>query len=204
MGFSHGLDRNLQSSADPGIPGRPGDTLLGGGFEIVYIRIDTVDVRPQEESSSLLGTEGCHGSKYGSRVCGRCADRKNTADQEGERGPPKCLEVIHEIQWLPENLRVTLWRFTIESRILPELQGLIAECDNTKSIQTDAEMGDKSNKEIKAVWKARLVQSVDDWKRTIEWSSPDFNPEGLNALSADERKRSWTKSRQDGTPQLLR
>ena len=52
------LDRNLQSSADPGIPGRPGDTLLGGGFEIVYIRTDTVDVRPQEGSSSLLGTEG--------------------------------------------------------------------------------------------------------------------------------------------------
>ena len=32
------------------------------------------------------------------------------------------------------------------------------------------------------------MQSVDDWKRTIEWSSPDFNPEGLNALSADEKK----------------
>ena len=44
-----------------------------------------------------------------------------------------------------ENLRVTLWRFTpSRSRILPELQGLIARCDNTKSIQTDAEMGDKN------------------------------------------------------------
>ena len=78
--------------------------------------------------------------------------------------------------------------YTIEYRVLPELHGLIAECDNKNSIVADAEMGDKSNQEIKEVWKARLTQTVDDWKRTIEWSSPDFNPEGLNALKMGEKK----------------
>ena len=165
------LDRDLQSSADPGIPGRPGDTLLGGGFEIVYIRIDTVDIRPQEEesSSSSQGT--------------------SQVNEDGESGPPKCLEVIPEIQWLPRKpTSYVMEIYTIEYHILPELQGLIAECDNENSILTDAEMGDKSNQEIKEVWRARLTQSLDDWKRTIEWSSPDFNPEGLNALSKSEKK----------------
>ena len=164
------LDRDLQSSADPGIPGRPGDTLLGGGFEIVYIRTDTVDVRPQEElSSSSQGT--------------------SKVDEEVESETPKCLEVIPEIQWLPRKpTSYVMEIYTIEYRVLPELQGLIAECDNKNSIVADAEMGDKSNQEIKDVWKARLIQSMDDWKRTIEWSSPDFNPEGLNALSKLEKK----------------
>ena len=38
------LDRNMESSQDPGIPGRPGDVILGGGFEIVYVRTDTLDL----------------------------------------------------------------------------------------------------------------------------------------------------------------
>ena len=185
------LDRNLQSSADPGIPGRPGDTLLGGGFEIVYIRIDTVDIRPQEEElSSSLGTEGAAVDPAMVQESAEDAlDPENTVDEEGERGPPKCLEVIPEIQWLPRKpTSYVMEIYSIEYRILPELQGLIATCDDKNSIATDAEMGDKTNEEIKAVWRARLSQSVDDWKRTIEWASPDFNPEGMNALSKDEKK----------------
>ena len=36
--------------------------------------------------------------------------------------------------------------------------------------------------DIKAVWRSRLSQSIEDWRNTIDWTSPDFNPEGLNAL----------------------
>ena len=43
--FSMTLSRNIESSADPGIPGRSGDTILGGGFEIVYVKTDVVDIR---------------------------------------------------------------------------------------------------------------------------------------------------------------
>ena len=49
------LDRNMESSQDPGIPGRPGDVILGGGFEIVYVRTDTLDL--DSTSSCLTITE---------------------------------------------------------------------------------------------------------------------------------------------------
>ena len=45
--FTMTLSRNLESSADAAIPGRPGDTILGGGFEIVYVKTDAVDIRPK-------------------------------------------------------------------------------------------------------------------------------------------------------------
>jgi hypothetical protein len=48
------LDRNMESSQDPGIPGRPGDVILGGGFEIVYVRTDTLDLN---STSCLTITE---------------------------------------------------------------------------------------------------------------------------------------------------
>ena len=31
-------------------------------------------------------------------------------------------------------------------------------------------------------------EALDDWNRTLEWSSPDFNPEGFNALSKEDKK----------------
>ena len=34
--FSMTLSRSMSSSEDPGIPGRYGDVILGGGFEIVH------------------------------------------------------------------------------------------------------------------------------------------------------------------------
>jgi len=42
--FSITLDRVLSSSEDPGLPGRWGDVILGGGFEIVYTIQDKLDV----------------------------------------------------------------------------------------------------------------------------------------------------------------
>ena len=38
--FHMTLNRNLDSSLDPALAGRPGDVLLGGGFEIVYVMSD--------------------------------------------------------------------------------------------------------------------------------------------------------------------
>ena len=51
--FHMNLDRNLESSHDPGLPGRPGDVILGGGFEIVYMRSDKVDLRKEGTSECL-------------------------------------------------------------------------------------------------------------------------------------------------------
>ena len=42
--FHMTLNRNLDSSLDPGLAGRPGDVLLGGGFEIVYVMSDILDL----------------------------------------------------------------------------------------------------------------------------------------------------------------
>ena len=44
---------------------------------------------------------------------------------------------------------------------------------------TDKEL---NSTDIKTVWRSRLSQSIEAWRNTINWTSPDFNPEGLNAL----------------------
>ena len=51
--FHMTLNRNLDSSLDPSLPGRPGDVVLGGGFEIVYVRTDVLDL---DDSSTCLDT----------------------------------------------------------------------------------------------------------------------------------------------------
>jgi len=38
------LSRDIESSQDPAVPGRPGDVILGGGVEIVYVKTDVLDV----------------------------------------------------------------------------------------------------------------------------------------------------------------
>ena len=145
--FHFTLDRTISSSKDPALPGRPGDTILGGGFEIVYLRVDTVDIRDN------------------------------------------CLKVVEEVQWLPRKPDTYLLSvYHVEYKLLPELQGLVATANDKDSIMTDGEMGDKSNDEVKAIWKHRLETSIDDWKRTLEWSTPDFNPEGFLKLSEAKQK----------------
>ena len=141
------LDRNIVSSTDAGIPGRPGDVILGGGFEIVYVRTDTIDIRDN------------------------------------------CLAQVNEVQWFPRKpTSYVIQIYTIEERIIPELEDLIRVANNKTSIMTDGEMGEKSNTEVKGIWLSRLVQTVDDWKRTIEWASPDYNPEGFYSKSSAEQK----------------
>jgi len=150
--FSFTLDRTISSSEEPGLAGRPGDTILGGGFEIVYVLVDGVDIRDN------------------------------------------CLKVIGEVQWFPRQpTSYLLSVHDIEKKVIPDLEGLIAKAKDKESIMTDGEMDDKSNDEVKAIWKHRLETSIDDWKRTLEWSSPDFNPEGLLKLSEAKQKEKLTQ-----------
>ena len=150
--FHFTLDRTISSSSDPALPARPGDTILGGGFEIVYLKVDVVDIREN------------------------------------------CLKVIEEVQWLPRKPTTYLLSvYHVEYKLLPELQGLVATANDKDSIMTDSEMSDKSNDEVRAIWKHRLETSIDDWKRTLEWSSPDFNPEGFFKLSEAEQKKNLTE-----------
>ena len=145
--FHFTLDRTISSSEEAGLPGRAGDTILGGGFEIVYVRVDTVDIRNN------------------------------------------CLKVVEEVQWLPRKPTTYIVSiFHIEYKLLPELNDLVATANDKDSIMTDGEFGDKSNNQIKEIWMHRLQQSIEDWKKTIEWSSPDFNPEGFLALTTAQQK----------------
>ena len=136
--FQMTLDRNIESSTDPGIPGRPGDVVLGGGFEIIYVRTDVVDIRDN------------------------------------------CLTVVEQFEWFPRKpTSYCIEIFTIEERIIPELEELVELTHDANSIMIDNEL---DGTDIKAVWRSRLSQSIEDWRNTIDWTSPDFNPEGLNAL----------------------
>ena len=159
--FHMTLDRNLESSQDPAIPGRPGDVILGGGFEIVYVRSDKVDF--QSDTSH-------------------------------------CLGVVPIIEWKgrkPTTYVMTV--FSIEYKILPELINLISVTNNETSDITDTAIDDttSNNSVIRQMWKSRLENALDDWKRTLEWSSPDFNPEGLNALEDKEAEITEIESKFD-------
>jgi hypothetical protein len=158
--FHMTLDRNLESSQDPGLPGRPGDVILGGGFEIVYVRSDKVDLRSNAEHSK------------------------------------ECLQVIEIIEWYPRKPTTYVMAvFSIEYKILPELKDLISVTENLTSIikDTDKAMDGKDDAYIRAAWKLRLQNALDDWKRTLEWSSPDFTPEGFNALSKEDKETTATE-----------
>jgi hypothetical protein len=142
------LNRNLESSQEPGLPGRPGDIILGGGFEIVYVKTDTVDIRSN------------------------------------------CLKIVEEVQWFPRKpTSYVISVFSIEERILKELQGLVGVANSSSSIISDQEMSDKQNAAVKKIWKKRLEQSIKDWENTIEWTSPDFNPSNANTMTLKEEAK---------------
>ena len=158
--FHMTLDRNLESSQDPGLPGRPGDVILGGGFEIVYVRSDKVDLRSNAEHST------------------------------------ECLQVIEIIEWYPRKPTTYVMAvFSIEYKILPELKDLISVTENLTSIIKDTDK----------LWMVKMMRTseprgnyvfrnaLDDWKRTLEWSSPDFTPEGFNALSKEDKETTATE-----------
>ena len=109
--FQMTLDRNIESSTDPGIPGRPGDVVLGGGFEIIYVRTDVVDIRNN------------------------------------------CLTVVEQVEWFPRKpTSYCIEIFTIEERIIPELEELVELTHDANSIMIDNEL---DGTDIKAVWRSR-------------------------------------------------
>ena len=152
------LDRNLQSSTDPGLPGRPGDVILGGGFEIVYTHKDTLDVRSN------------------------------------------CLTIVPEIQWHPRHpTSYVISVFTIEDRILKELERLIEKAEqDPNAIFTDENLPSETydNSAIKQIWKERINAAIKDWKNTLEWASPDFNPpkaitQALKDVAKNKANTTW-------------
>jgi hypothetical protein len=141
------LDRVIRSSEDPSIPGRAGDVILGGGVELVYKISDVLDI----VDSAVTGNK-------------------------------PCLYVSAAIVWLPR--KPTSYVFSvhsIESQIMPNLQyllsvvreGKIAE-DGSKMQYVKACEGEKcTKKEQVAAWTSYLVDRLDAWKRTLQWSSPE-------------------------------
>ena len=94
------LDRNMESSQDPGIPGRPGDVILGGGFEIVYVRTDTLDLNDTS-----------------------------------------CLTIIEQITWFPRQPTSYFVNvFTVEDKIIPELEDLKETLSDASTIAKDNEL----------------------------------------------------------------
>ena len=137
--------------SDPGLPGRPGDVILGGGFEIVYTHKDTLDVRSN------------------------------------------CLTIVPEIQWHPRHpTSYVISVFTIEDKILKELERLIEKAEqDPNAIFTDDNLPSETydNSAIKQIWKERINAAIKDWKNTLEWASPDFNPpEAIDKEKKDKAK----------------
>ena len=78
---------------------------------------------------------------------------------------------------------------------MPEIEDLISVTKNATAIITDTDdvMQGKSPMYIRSLWRPRLQTAHDDWLRTLEWSSPDFNPEGYNKLSKAAKMTSMTE-----------
>ena len=116
------------------------------------------------------------------------------ASKSGNSEPLKCLTVVPEIKWLPR--KATSYYssiFTIESRIIPELEDLIKVVNDPNSLMTDAKITPDATLplvfKVKDVWRGRLKQAIHDWQNTLNLASPDYNPEGLLAkTNADQEK----------------
>jgi len=112
----------------------------------------------------------------------------------GNSEPPKCLTVVPEIQWLPR-VPTSYYSsiFTIESRIIPELEDLIKVVNDPNSLMSDGAKEIKPDEtlpevlKVKEVWRGRLKQSIIDWQNTLDLVSPDYNPEGLLAKTSTEQ-----------------
>ena len=106
---------------------------------------------------------------------------------------PSCLTVVPQVQWLPRKPTTYLSTiFTIETRVIPELEGLIKVANDPNSLMSDDSISESTNipqvLKIKEIWKGRLKQSISDWKYTLELVSPDYHPEGLLAKSDKDQK----------------
>jgi len=152
--FHMTLNRNLDSSLDPALAGRPGDVLLGGGFEIVYEMSDDLDL--------------------------------------DDGAPDNCLAVTQEVVWSarkPTSYIINV--FTIEDKILPELEYLRGGILDGTISNSDDKLRSKSTTEIAAIWADRLTTAITDWTNTIDWTTPDFNPaSATNELLKKDAKTS--------------
>ena len=146
--FHMTLNRNLDSSLDPALAGRPGDVILGGGFEIVYVMSDILDF-----------------------------DDNCLSNSNDHLVSSQTYELYHQ-------------RFTIEDKILPELEHLRdGILDGTVSnTDTVLEGESKTTDESAAIW-AIVTTSITDWTNTMNWTSPDFNPDWTTSESESSRVR---------------
>ena len=90
------------------------------------------------------------------------------------------MTIVPEIQWHPRHpTSYVISVFTIEDRILKELERLIEKAEqDPNAIFTDDNLPSETydNSAIKQIWKERINAAIKDWKNTLEWASPDFNP----------------------------
>ena len=110
---------------------------------------------------------------------------------------PSCLTVVPQVKWLPRKPTTYLSTiFTIETRVIPELEGLIKVANDPNSLMSDDSISESTNipqvLKVKEIWKGRLKQSISDWKYTLELVSPDYHPEGLLAKS-DKFQKAYIK-----------
>jgi len=155
-------DRVVRSSQDPAIAGHAGDTILGGGVELVYKISDVLDVYPDTG----------------------------------------CLRSEPSITWEPR--RPTTYLFavaSIERQVIPNLQFLAAtamggniagdnsempfKCEENEDIY--GPVADCTSEEIASAWYEYLVTSLDSWRRTLDWASPQV----YTVVTSGEKKKNY-------------
>ena len=165
--FSMTLGRNLMSSQDPGMPGRPGDVILGGGFEIVYVRTDTLDLN---DTSCLTIIELI--TWLPREPTSYFVDVFTIEDK-----------IIPEL----EDLKETLGGASTIAEGNEAAPSPPPSPPPGSFSANDAVDGELTGFDIKAIWIERLNTAITDWTNTLAWASPDFNPELEDGDDRDEK-----------------
>ena len=173
------LDRNMESSQDPGIPGRPGDVILGGGFEIVYVRTDTLDLN--------------------STSCLTIIEQITWFPRQPTSYFVNVFTVEDKIIPELEDLRLLITEETLDDASTIAEDNDLAPSPPPSPPPSDASIAEDNqlasagvtSDVIKEIWIHRLSTAIEDWENTLTWASPDFNPasatdEALKATAYDD------------------
>jgi len=145
----------IRSSQDVALPGRAGDTILGGGIELVYKIADKLDI---DKKTDCLSTQ--------SKIV--WLPRKPTTYMFNV--------ATVETQVLP-NLRNLLSKVR---RGAVEKDGSKMWFECKKTTEENDEIGLCSDQEMLDAWDEKLAYWIDVWKRTLLWASPPiyWKPKG--------------------------
>ena len=169
-------DRVIRSSQDPAIAGRTGDSILGGGVELVYKISDQLDV---------YSDTGCL--------------RSEPFITWEPRRPTTYIFTVASIerQVIP-NLEFLLTTVSA-GNVASDGSDMPFKCvGDTGELGEYGPIANCSPSEIVKAWTAYLLEKLDSWRRTLDWASPQV----YTIESGGKKKKNYDTIKKIMTPAM--